>query len=78
MHSPGMWEPLAASDTWRMPVPGGWLVRVDTSSIRNHYDRGSVVGSDTVFRSTVTFLPDPDYTWDEFNRNMNTIMGVIS
>jgi len=64
------WERLVTAGvsgrTFRCPVPGGWLVRVDDSVEATKADTNAYPGGSAGVGMGVglTFLPDPKHTWD--------------
>lgn len=45
------------TQTWRLAVPGGWLVRVSEMHV------GGFLGFSERITTAVTFFPDPEHKW---------------
>lgn len=53
------WEQITEEgDTWRLPVPGGWIVRYD-SPIAIPLQEG--LGYE--WKTCITFVPDLEHLW---------------
>jgi len=49
--------------TWKLKVPGGWIVRYSDDIVHDRaiYGRGLESGWD--WRSSIVFVPDPEWYW---------------
>ena len=55
-----LWENID-SDTARLKVPGGWLVRYDNEVVEIVH--GEELQSGYQWRSSMNFVPDPNHDW---------------
>lgn len=55
----------------RAKVPGGWLVREVMDVLHDDPNRGNLQ-SGWEWRSSLTFIPDPEYLWEPYEK-----LGVL-
>lgn len=57
------WEQVTDDGTtWRLRVPGGWVVRYSDDVIHDHPVQGMIGGWD--WRSSLTYVPDWSWEWN--------------